>query len=157
DVGKNISTARITYSQKRNPIVIDDIVANLIWDRDKTNIFMIAGEFDLDSDGDIEYDAGDKIKALIEKWGGKVTNTITIDTDYLVLGRPPRVLRKPTFGEMEVDPLAMQKYEASLQKIAHYKQVQAQARALWIPVFSTDRFLHFIGYKALASRPGVFY
>ena len=157
DVGKNISTARITYSQKRNPLVIDDIVANLIWDRDKTNLFMIAGEFDLDSDGDVEYDAGDKIKALIEKWGGKVTNTITIDTDYLVLGRPPRVLRKPTFGEMEVDPLAMQKYEASLQKIAHYKQVQAQARALWIPVFSTDRFLHFIGYKALASRPGVFY
>ncbi|MHC4423372.1 MAG: BRCT domain-containing protein [Planctomycetota bacterium] len=157
DVRENFAAARILHSERRNPIVEGDVIANLIWDRDKTNIFMIAGEFDLDSDGGIEYDAADKIKSLIQKWGGKVTNTITINTDYLVLGRPPRLLRKPTFGEMEIDPLATQKYEASLQKIAHYKQVQAQARALWIPVFSTDRFLHFIGYKALASKPGVFY
>jgi NAD-dependent DNA ligase len=157
DVGKNFSTARITYSQKRNPIIIDDIVANLIWDRDKTNVFMIAGEFDLNSDGDIEYDAADKIKALIEKWGGRVINTVTIDTDYIVLGQPPRVLRRPTFDEIEADPLAMQKYEASQRKLTHYNQVKSQAQVLYVPVFNTTRFLHFIGYKALSRRPDAFY
>jgi len=157
DVGKKISTARITYSQKTNPIVLDDIVANLIWDRQKTNVFMIAGEFDLDSDGDIDYDATDKIKTLIEKWGGRVTNTVTIDTDYIVLGQPPRILRKPTFDELEIDPLAMQKYEASQRKLADYNQVKNQAEVLYIPVFNTARFLHFIGYNALARRPDAFY
>jgi hypothetical protein len=156
DVGKNIAVARIAYSEKKNPIVVDDIVANLIWDSDKTNIFMIAGEFDLDGDGNIDYDGVDKIRVLIEKWGGKVADTLSIDTDFLVLGGPPRVLSKPTFNEMEVDPMAMQKYEASLQKLAHYNRVQRQAQALYIPVFNTERFLYFIGYKTLAARPGAF-
>jgi predicted nucleic acid-binding Zn-ribbon protein len=157
DVRKNFSAARVLYSQKTNPIVQDDIVANLIWDSRETNIFMVAGEFDLNGDGVIEYDAADKIKSLIVKWGGKVTNAVTVDTDYLVLGRPPRVLRKPTFDEIERDPLAVQKYEASLEKLDYYKQVQAQARALYIPVFNTERFLYFIGYKTQALRPGAFY
>ena len=156
DVQKNISTARIVHSEKRNPIVGDDIVANLIWDSHKTNLFMIAGEFDLNSDGAIDYDAIDKIKALIEKWGGKVTDTVSVDTDFLVLGRPPQVPGKPTLEQREEDPMAMQKYEASLQKLAHYNQVKSQAQALWVPVFNTERFLHFIGYKAQARRPGAF-
>ena len=156
DVRKNFSAARIMYSSKRNPIVQDDIVANLIWDSDRTNVFMVAGEFDLNGDGDIDYDAINKIKALIVKWGGKVTDTVSIDTDFLVLGRPPRVLRKPTFDEMQIDPMAMQKYEASLQKLAHCNQVQSQARSLYIPVFSAERFLYFIGYKAQARRPSAF-
>jgi len=156
DVKKNISTARIVYLEKRNPIMADDIVANLIWDSHKTNLFMIAGEFDLNSDDAIDYDAIDKIKALIKKWGGKVTDTVSIDTDFLVLGRPPQVFRKPTLEQREEDPMAMQKHEASLQKLAHYNQVKSQAHALWIPVFNTERFLHFIGYKAQARRPGAF-
>lgn len=157
DVRKNFSGARITYSQKTNPIVVDDVVANLIWDSKKTNVFMVAGDFDLDGDGYIDYDAVDKIKAIIVKWGGRVTDAVSVDTDFLVLGRPPRVLRKPTFGEIEMDPLAMQKYEASLGKLAYYNQVRAQARALYIPVFNTERFLYFIGYKTQAGRPGAFY
>jgi predicted nucleic acid-binding Zn-ribbon protein len=157
DVRQNFSAARVLYSEKTNPIVQDDIVANLIWDSKRTNLFMVAGEFDLNRDGDFDYDAPDRIKALIVRWGGKVTNAVTVDTDYLVLGRPPRILRKPTFDEIEEDPLAMQKYEASLREFDYYKQVQAQARTLYIPVFNTERFLYFIGYRTQATRPGAFY
>ena len=156
DVGKNISAARIIRSEIKKPIILGDIVANLIWDSDKTNVFVVVGDFDIDSDGDIDYDAVDKIKALIEKWGGRVTDTISIDTDFLVLGRAPEVRRKPTFRELEVDPLAMEKYEASLRKLTHYKQVQSRAEALSIPVFNLERFLYFIGYKVQAGRAGAF-
>jgi len=156
DVEKNIAAARITHSQIKNPIVVNDVVANLIWDSDKTNVFVIAGEFDLNNDGHIDYDAVDKIKTLIGKWGGRVTDSISVDTDFLVLGRPPQIPQKPTFEQIETDPLAMQKYQASLQKLDHYNQTQKQARALRIPVFSTERFLYFIGYKTLAKRPGAF-
>jgi len=44
--------------------VTDDIVANLIWDSKKTNVFAVAGEFDLNDDGKAEPDAVDKIKNL---------------------------------------------------------------------------------------------
>ena len=157
DVGRSFSAARIIRSEIKRPIILDDIVANLIWDSDKTNVFVVVGEFDLDSDGDIDYDAVDKIKSLIEKWGGRVADDISIDTDFLVLGRPLQVRGKPTFEQMEVDPMAMEKYEASLQKLAHYKEVQTRAQVLSIPVFNAERFLYFIGYKEQSTAAGAFY
>jgi hypothetical protein len=119
-------------------------------------VFVVAGQFDLDDDGNIDYGAADKIKALIEKWGGKVADNVSVDTDFVVLGKPPEVLRKPNFEQMEVDPMAMEKYEASLQKRTSYKQVQDRAKVLSVPVFNTERFLYFIGYKAQSARPGAF-
>ena len=155
-VAKNISAARITHSQKKNPIALNDIVANLVWDSDKTNIFVVAGEFDLNGDEVIDRNAIEQIKALIEKWGGKVVDTISVDTDFLVLGGPPQVPPKPTFEDLEVDPMANEKYEAALQRFNHYKEVQSQAEALWIPIFQYERFLYFIGYKEQMNKPGAF-
>ncbi len=156
DVAKTFSAARITRSEIKRPIVVDDIVANLIWDSDKTNVFAVAGEFDLDSDGDTDSEGADKIKALIEEWGGRVADTISIDTDFVVLGSTPQVLRKPTFEELEVYPTKMEKYKALRQKLAHYKEVLKRANDLSIPIFNYERFLYFIGYKTQAARAGAF-
>lgn len=156
NVDKNISQARVIHLEAKRAIVRDDIVANLAWDRDRTNIFVVTGQFDLDGDGDIDHDAIDKIRTLIEKWGGRLADTISVDTDFLVLGRTPRVLQKPTFEQMELDPMAMEKYEASLRELDHYKEVQSQAQALSIPVFNLERFLYFLGYKTQSARPGAF-
>jgi NAD-dependent DNA ligase len=155
-VDKNISTALITKSQIKRPIILDDIVANLIWDSDKANVFSIEGEFDLDGDGKIENDAADKIKTLIEKWGGKVANDISIETDFLVLGKPPSVLIRPSVTELEMDPMATERYEAARQKRAHYQDIQKQAQALLIPVFNYERFLFFIGYETQSGTAGAF-
>jgi hypothetical protein len=156
DVAKTYSAARITHSELRKPILQGDIVANLIWDSNKSNVFVIVGDFDLDSDGEINYNAADKLKALIEKWGGSVADTVSIDTNFLVLGNIPQVLEKPTLDELEVDPRAMEKYEASLQRLNQYNQFLTQAQALWIPVFKYERFLYFIGYKSQVARSGAF-
>jgi len=157
NIDKNVSVARIIRSEIKNPIMLDDIVANLIWDSDKTNTFAVAGEFDLDGDGAIDYNGTDKIKAIIEKWGGKVADTVSIDTDFVVLGSAPAVLRKPTFERTEIDPMATEKYEASIERLANYKVAQNLAQTLSIPVFNTERFLYFIGYKEQAGEPGAFY
>jgi hypothetical protein len=156
DVAKNFSAARVLRSELKRPILQGDIVANLIWDSDKANVFVVAGDFDLNNDGSIETDGVDKIKALIEKWGGKVADAISVDTHYLVLGKQPQVLKKPTLEETELDPKAMEKYEASLQRLNRYKEVQSRAQALWIPIFNYERFLYFIGYKGQIGRPGAF-
>lgn len=156
NVGKNISQARVTRSEVKRPIVPDDIVANLVWDSDRTNVFAVEGEFDLDGDGAIDDDAVDEIRTLIEKWGGRVTDTISINTDFLVLGTAPKIRPKPSFEEMELDPMAMEKHEASLRKRAHYEEVQSQTQVLSIPIFNIERFLYFIGYKSQSDRPGAF-
>jgi len=156
DVAKNYSAARIISEDRRRPILEGDVIANLIWDSDKQNTFVIAGDFDLNQDGNIDPDAYDRLVALIKKWGGTVAETITVDTDYLILGKQPRTLRKPTPEEMELDPQAMAKYQAAQTRLEHYNQSKQLAEALWIPILRYERFLYFIGYKALASRAGAF-
>lgn len=156
DIEKTFSAARITRSEITKPILPGDIIANLIWDSDKTNVFVVAGDFDLDNDGDTDYDAVAKIKVLVEKWGGRAADTVSIDTDFLVLGRPPQVLTKPTLDEIEIDPTATQRYEASLKRLAGYKELQRQAETLWIPIFRYERFLYFIGYKEQIGQAGAF-
>jgi len=154
DVAKTFSVARIIRSEVKNPIVVDDIVANLIWDSHKANIFAIAGEFDLNDDGNIDYDGPEKIKAMVKKWGGKVADNATVNTDYIILGQAPVVQRKPTSEQMEADPMAMDRYEASLRKLSHYKNVQTQAQTFSIPIFNVERLLYFIGYKTRATEAG---
>ncbi len=156
NVGNKISAARIIKSTVNQPVLMDDIVANLIWDSDQKNIFVVTGDFDLDEDGQADYKGDEKIKALIEKWGGVVTDRITVDTDFVILGEPPSPMQKPTFEQMEIDPLAMDKYEKSLQALDNYKQIQSQANQFGVPVFNTDRFLYFTGYKTQSLRAGAF-
>jgi hypothetical protein len=156
DVAKTYSAARITKSELTKPILQGDIVANLIWDPDRTNVFVIAGDFDLDNDGVLDYNGADKIKTLIEKWGGRVDDAISIDTDFLVLGKQPQVLQRPTLDELDIDPRAMEVYNASLQRLNRYNGLRDQAQSLWIPIFTYDRFLYFIGYKGHITQAGAF-
>ncbi|MHC4476546.1 MAG: BRCT domain-containing protein [Planctomycetota bacterium] len=154
DVGKNVSAARVLRSERKRPIVAGDIVANLVWDSKQTNVLAVAGDFDLDHDGKIDHDAPHRVKELIEKFGGKVSDAVSVETDFVVLGKPPRTFSQPTMEELEVDPLATQKYQVSLQRRAHYDELQSQANALWVPILNPERFLYFVGYETLAPMAG---
>jgi hypothetical protein len=152
DVSKSTATARIITQSKKNPVAEGDIILNLIWDSKAVNRFVVAGSFDFNGDGVPDADGAAKVAQLIENWGGKVENSITIDTDYLVLGNEPQIKKKPTLDEIEADPLANEKYEASVQAGEKYKEVQTQAKDLYIPIFNLKRFLNFSGYEALAAK-----
>ena len=156
DVEKNVSVARIIQSDPKNPIVVGDIIANLIWDSKQTNQFVIAGDFDLNGDGLVIGNAQDKISNLIKNWGGTTADQITINTNYLILGTPPKVLTKPTLEQTEIDPMANEKYEKSLTRLAQYNEAKEKANTLRIPIFNYERFLYFIGYKNQAKRPEAF-
>ena len=156
DVSKTYSAARVVKPDLNNPILQGDVVANLIWDADRTNVFVVAGDFDLDSDGVLDVDGIDRIKRLVTKWGGEMADSISVDTDFLVLGKQPTVLRKPTIEEEEIDPRATARHEASLARLSRYNQLRDQAQSLWIPVFTYEKFLHFVGYNSQVSQAGAF-
>lgn len=156
DVKDYISFARIIRSETRRPIVQDDIIANLVWDSNETNVFAVAGEFDLDNDGRPDYQGAAKIEKLIKQWGGKTLDEVTINTDFLILGEPPRKPTEPTLEEREMNPNIMEEYRQALQKRRHYDKLKEKADLLWIPVINQERFLYFIGYKSLSSRPDAF-
>lgn len=156
DVAESFSAARIINPDPKRPILMGDVIANVIWDGSRSNVFVIAGEFDLDDDGTVDRDAEQKLTGLIEKWGGKVAAKVTVDTDYLVLGGKPLALKQPTFEELEIDPGATRKFQDSQRMLAHYDEVLTHAQALWVPVLKYDRFLYFIGYKGQMTAAGAF-
>ncbi len=155
DVQQSISAVKIVSMEKKNPIVTGDIAINLIWDKETPNTFVVAGSFDFDGDGKIDYNGRDQIVKLIERWGGIVVDKIDINTDFIVLGNPPRKLPKPTEEQVDSDQLAMDKYKQSQERYNNYSKVLSQAKALSIPVFNTERFKNLIGFdtEAKMSKP----
>jgi hypothetical protein len=155
-IDRRVATARILTSERKNPIHVGDSVANLIWDSDRKNQFVVAGEFDLDRNGETDYDGIRKIEGLIEKWGGAIAQQVTADTDYVILGTEPQVPAEPTLQQQTQDPMAMDRYNALRQANDRYQQIRRQAESLWVPIYNYDRFLSFTGYASLVDKAGAF-
>lgn len=155
-VDRRASAARVLSSERKNPILTGDIIANLIWDAGKENQFVVTGEFDLSGDGRADYDAIRRIGDLIRKWGGAVADEVTAGTDYVILGEEPNVPPEPTLEQLAIDPMARDKYDTARRMNEQYNQIRQRAESLWVPIFNYDRFLHFTGYASRVGKPGAF-
>ncbi len=153
-IDQKVSTARVLTSDRKNPIATGDLIANLIWDPNKQNQFVVVGDFDINGDGKPEYDGAARIEALIQRWGGAVSKEVTSQTDYVILGTEPKVPPEPTPQILTTDPTAKEKYDAAKQRKDQYDQIRQRAEAMWIPIFNYDRFLYFTGYASQISKPG---
>ena len=102
NVGESSSTCRITSEARGNPVVKGDVIANPIYDPNKTYKFVVFGNFDANRDGTATALERREINAMIESWGGKVVDDLTGDVDFLVLGErpilPPRPSAESPFG-----------------------------------------------------------
>ena len=155
-VAEQYSMARIIKSNPRNPVTIDDTIANLVWSAAEPQTFVLAGAFDLNRDSFVDADAADRIAGLIAGWGGVVEPSVDATTDYIIIGTEPKLPAKPTFEDLELDPLAEDRYNAATQKLAAYTAVQEKAQALMIPMFEYDKFLYLIGYTGQIGKVGSF-
>jgi hypothetical protein len=151
-VAEQVCAARIVESDKKNPVVKEDIVANMIWDRKTANRFVVAGVFDFNNDGLMDPEGAQRIIEMIERWGGQVDDEITVDTDFMILGAEPKLLKRPTQQELDINPLVQQRYEESRQKIDAYNKILEKAANLGIPVFNQKRFFYLIGYDSLFNK-----
>ncbi len=151
-VTETVSVAKFVSYSKKNSVVPEDIVVNLIWDSKKSNSFVVAGNFDFDRNGKIDHDGKEKIVQLIERWGGRIVDEVSIETDFVVLGKRPRVMKKPSRSDYEIDPMIKQRYETSQRKISQYNGILSRANTYGIPVFNLSRFLNLIGYETLAAK-----
>ncbi len=154
-IGEHVSVARVLRMDRRNPIVPDDLVVNLIWDPRTSNQFVVIGDFDTTRDGRIDPDGRQHVRDLIERWDGVVQDEITIDTDFVIVGAEPDVPPRPTQAQLDADPTALQRYEAAVQRAQRYNELLTQAGNLRVPVFNYERFLHLIGYETLAAKMGI--
>jgi hypothetical protein len=152
DIAETYSLARIIPSETNKPLLEGDIIANLVWDSEKVNVFVAIGDFDFDNDGYIDSNANQRLGNLVEKWGGRLDKDISIDTDFLIVGQEPKVL--PVDEENDLNLIAEQNNEDALERLNLYNDTLDRAESLWIPVFNYDRFLYFIGYTGKIDQAG---
>jgi len=149
-VGAGSSECRIVYQDPRQIIQAGDVIANVVYDRNTKYQFFVYGEFDLDQNGITVASDAEIVKRLITQWGGKVTDKINADTDFVVLGKEPQVLI-PTKDEQS-DPIMVAKAQASQAAFDAYEEVKKQALDYHLPILNQNRFLYYVGYYESAKR-----
>ncbi len=140
------SECKVTSVEPGSRIVVGDLIANPVYDRNRRFNFCVAGDFDLGFGTTIDDPDGVKVKKLIESWGGRVVPTVDEQTDFVVLGIAPEPVRA-TANTPDALEAARVKNEEITKRVNAYKQIKADATALGIPVLTRLQFLDFIGYR----------
>lgn len=149
-VGGSSSEARIIRQDTGTILAQGDLIANLVYDQNTKYNFVVYGKFDLDQNEKPTQTDAEVIKRLITQWGGKVSNDVSVSTDFVVLGSEPEL---PQFSREELqDVLNVAKLDAAQREVDAYQDVVQKARELGVPVLNQNRFLYFIGYYNLATR-----
>jgi hypothetical protein len=143
-IGPSSSTVRIIRENRGNPLVSGDVIANALYDPNKTYSFVVAGEFDIDGD-DVFSDAERReVEAVVRNWGGAVQADLGGDTDFLILGERPRIPPPPP----PTAPVPVINEYIRLQRDAgEYDRLFETARQTGIPILNQNRLYTLTGLR----------
>ena len=144
------SECRVTRHSPGQQLTEGDLIVNLVFDPNAKYNFVIYGSFDLNGSGNSSTADTDVVKRLVTQWGGKLMNNVTVDTDFVVMGKEPVVplLTK----EDESDPGKVETRDKAQAALDAYLDVRSKAISLGVPLLNQNRFLYFIGYYDTAKR-----
>lgn len=142
NVAETSSTCRILSEVRGNPVVKGDVVANPIYDPNKSYKFVVFGNFDTNRDGAATSLERQDIISMIEAWGGKTADDLTGDVDFLVLGERPVMPPRPSAdAPLEV----VQEFIRRQREVERYDQLNARATSTSIPILTENRLYTLIG------------
>jgi len=151
-VGTTSSECRIVHLEPGAVLSEGDVIENLVYDpRTKYNFF-VYGKFDLANTG--RPDAANApdaevIKRLVTQWGGKVTDQVNVNTDFVVMGAEPVL---PTFSKEDLTAENQDKLQKAQEALDKYQEVLTKAKENYIPILNQNRFLYYVGFYDQAKR-----
>jgi len=141
------SECRVVRTERGKTIMEGDVIANAVYDRNRTFKFYVYGNFDIDNDGRESPTDTRRIKSMIEQWGGVVATEFGYDVDFLVLGVKPQVTTRPAADGTDIrTPVEIEADAAREREALKFTQLIGDAGLLRIPVLNQNRFLWLIGY-----------
>lgn len=164
-ISENSSAARIVRASQARPVLADDVIANLIYDRDRQFKFFVYGDFDLDGDGRASVADREMVNTMIREWGGTVVEPedrqrrllasfndediadariVPPDVDFVVVGREPQMPQDLAPGQR--DAVRIQEQLSQQEEWERYHRIVDAAASLSIPVLNENRFLALVGH-----------
>lgn len=126
--------------EKSDPVLANDKILNVAYDRAKTFKFVVVGQFDLYRTARPSEQGAEEVRDLIRRFGGVIEKEVTPDTDYVVVGEEPPAPR-PAAGT-EADAA-----KTDMDKARKFYQDQISKALGWkIQVLNVNRFLNLVGY-----------
>ena len=147
-VQDSVSECRIAKQKAEDPIITGDLIANVAFDTQRRYLFAVEGLFDLRGAGQPSPQDAKEVRLLISRSGGDVTDQISVQTDFVVLGsEPPRPPRPSDSAQETVWAV----YHSQMQDFNRYQEAKQAAMNMHIPILNTNRFLAFVGYSPVAT------
>jgi hypothetical protein len=148
-VGATSSECRIVHITPGAVLSEGDLIANLVYDPHTKYNFFVYGKFDLAESGRPNAADTEVIKRLVTQWGGKLTDQVNVDTDFVVLGSEPVL---PTFSKDDLTAENQDKLQKAQEDLDRYQELRQEAKDLHIPVMNQNRFLYYVGFYDQAKR-----
>lgn len=131
-LGEHMAEARIVQDSSKDPILPGDKIYTPLWHPGRPERFALAGFIDINRDELSDLDMikdlitmrGSAIDAVVGEDGKIVGPGLTLETRYLVLGKPPK-----QFVEKG------------------YTEIQKQAREFGVQIITLEKFLDHMGWK----------
>jgi hypothetical protein len=148
-VGTTSSECRIVHIEPGAVLSEGDPIENLVYDPHTKYNFFVYGNFDLANSGRPNPADAEVIKRLVTQWGGKLTDQLDVDTDFVVLGAEPVL---PNFSKDDLTAENQDKLAKAQEALDKYQELLAQAKDLHIPIMNQNRFLYYVGFYDQAKR-----
>lgn len=147
----DVAAGRIVSRRGDLPVLEGDLIANVIYDKNRKHKVVVAGRFDLDGSGIASAEAADRVKAMVQEWGGEVVDAIDTTTDFVVIGQGPA---QPIPPGASASPIDKQRYQERVQQYEAFQNMVNEAKSLMVPILNQTQFLNFVGYNLDALRAG---
>ncbi|MFN0012061.1 MAG: hypothetical protein ACKVS8_10500 [Phycisphaerales bacterium] len=141
-VDDSTSIARVLSGQRGNPVIRGDVLANALYDPAKTYSFLVYGNFDINRDGLSSVEEQTDIRAQVREWGGTISETLSGDVDFLVLGARPTL---PPTPPADAPVPVVQEFIRLKRVVQEYDRLVEQATATSIPVLNQNRLFTLTG------------
>ena len=147
-IAPNSAECKIVWVEGNGIVLEGDLIANPVYDPRRPITFVTVGQFDLNRDGTYDEEGRATVEALIQAWGGVITDELTALTDFLIVGGAPRQPRTTR----DVSTAQRARNEALQRAHDEYVATVESAKSLSVPVMSQDIFLNFMGYGTRVVR-----
>ena len=121
-----------------------------MYDKNIKPVFHVYGKYDMDGNGVATDGEAEILKNLIVRWGGRVSDKVDVDTDFVVMGKEPTV---PLYTPEELqNPIIKSKKDEAEAALKAFNDVRDSAVSIHVPVLNQNRFLYYTGYFDSAKK-----
>lgn len=146
-VMSDTAECRVHPVRGAQPLIEGDIIVNIAYERNRLPKFVVRGEFDLNYDGQVDWDGLEQITAKIREWGGQVVPELDETVDFVVIGRGPQV--SPLRDEQSASAVVRDLVAAQQNERDQFYELIERARTLYIPTINQNQFLFLTGNAVL--------